>query len=1070
VTDRSRTRHAARQRGDNQGYVPGNYRPAAPTSEPDPLAGPPLPSFNGPAGPAVPPPPAAMAGPNPALSAAGPDAPPAIPPFDAAAPPPPPPFGAAPPQPAAAGPAMPSPSAAFDGPPVPAPPAFPAPQPAADGPVMPAPAAFDGPPVPPPPAFDAVPAADGPVMPAPAAFDGPPLPPPPAFDGPAMTGPGAFDGPLAPPAPSAAPPAFNAAPGTAAPAVDEVFAPPPPPPPAALMGAAMPSIPAPEQFAPADPALDALPALPPLNAPGFGGAPAVSVPQLVLPDSPAPPAGDEPQQAADDGPAPPPFMYVQEGQLALPMVHSICSLTMKPNYDEMMPALAHFKTLQKGEYAFIRFSVRPARPSVRKDMEAMYNQVMAGEQLRPATKKQQLKGLLSYGMALIYFAFNQGKRGVEPPRAPWKRQRMEKARKEDLTLEQRHAQKFAEEKVNAGGFYETKVRIGAIGPESRRDVLKDLTNRVVEDFSTSYSNAGTSQGFEWQETSPYDTAIGMMPVERTDQCVLSSPELGEMAKVPDGLSTSSSVDIQRGKMIVEPKEQIVVPDPLCPPEGVIPIGEIAMDTARHRSIGMPIAGLATHAYVCGTTGSGKSTLLEWLLYGLAKNEVWWPGKFNRGAIFVVDPHGELCDAVASNILAFAPERAKDIIIMDFGNTEWPIAFNPLSITSQAEIEGTVNAVKDMILKMLNLNPDSAPRAVNYTEQAVWALCEANLRGLSSHPNLHLSLLQVPEFFTNKDFRQLVMQFCTNIAIKAAFGPEGPFERLGERMQLDHVMPILRTFDSLSTKDSFGNVFGQSESKIDFAHWVRQRKIVLMKLPAITGGDAAVAKFIGAMVTPMMIGSLAKWAHDPDLAAFLVIDEFQNYATESFKDLLAQTRKYGLWAIAVNQVPQDLPADVLRGVQSNTQTKFAGRLDAQAVRMISDFIASGESYPRPDDIVKMDSYWFWANVKMNGGKNSGPFSMKGLAPPLDRNNPLFGDRYDEGKSNLDRLLPEVVNQSRLTLSVPRDQAWQARQTHVPQAMAVMERRMQEAASKGLYDNTGMSISEEAAQTANWDFNA
>jgi hypothetical protein len=284
------------------------------------------------------------------------------------------------------------------------------------------------------------------------------------------------------------------------------------------------------------------------------------------------------------------------------------------------------------------------------------------------------------------------------------------------------------------------------------------------------------------------------------------------------------------------------------------------------------------------------------------------------------------------------------------------------------------------------------------------------------------------------------------------------------------MPILRTFDSLSTKDSFGNVFGQSESKIDFAKWVRERKIVLMKVPAITGGDAAVAKFIGAMVTPMMIGSLAKWAHEPDLAAFLVIDEFQNYATESFKDLLAQTRKYGLWAIAVNQVPQDLPADVLRGIQSNTQTKFAGRLDAQAVRMISDFIASGHPYPRPDDIVSMDSYWFWANVKMNEGKNSGPFAMKGLAPPLDRKNPLFADRYDEGKQNLDTLLPRVMDASRLSLSVPRDTATAARRNHVRNATAVMERKMQESMIQGRYDTDNLTASEEAMEAGSWDWNA
>lgn len=756
----------------------------------------------------------------------------------------------------------------------------------------------------------------------------------------------------------------------------------------------------------------------------------------------------------------------------MPMVHSICSLKLRPDFDEVTPALAVFDQLQEGERAFIRFSIRPARQDTKHHLQEMYHELLGGEQVENPGKAKKLRKWASYMTNWVFYLFNQDNKKSEPPRPPWKRYRVEsQPRGVDLTEEQKHAQKFAEEKVNAGGYYESCLRVGAIGKPERAEDLKMITNRVIEEFCTSYSNPATGQGFTWQESNPLDAALGMMPVRANYDCILSAPELGEMIKLPDKLTAGAgAVSIDYGKLVVRPKAPIVVPDPLNPPEGIIPIGIIDVGTAKEKAIGMPIAGLATHAYVCGTTGSGKSTLLEWLLYGLCKNDVWWPGRYDRGAVFVVDPHGELVDAVAQNVLAFAPERADDMVILDFGDTEWPIAFNPISIRSQDEIEGTVNAVKDMILKMLNLSPDSAPRAVNYTEQAVWALCEANLRGLDTHPNLHLTLLQVPEFFTNKEFRQLVMQFCTNIAIKTAFGPDGPFEMLGERQQLDHVLPILRTFDTLSTKDSFGNVFGQSESKINFAKWVRERKIVLMKLPAITGGDSAVAKFIGAMVTPMTIASLAKWAHEPDLSAFLVIDEFQNYATESFKDLLAQTRKYGLWAIAVNQVPQDLPNDVLRGVQSNTQTKFAGRLDSQAVRMISDFIASGAAYPRPEDIVSMDSYWFWANVKMADGTNSGPFAMKGLAPPLDARNPLFGSRYEEGKANVERVLPQVRASSRLALSSPRDEASKHRATHVRQAMIVMEQKIQQAALRGHYDDSGLSVTEEAAATSSWDWNA
>ena len=326
---------------------------------------------------------------------------------------------------------------------------------------------------------------------------------------------------------------------------------------------------------------------------------------------------------------------------------------------------------------------------------------------------------------------------------------------------------------------------------------------------------------------------------------------------------------------------------------------------------------------------------------------------------------------------------------------------------------------------------------------------------------------MPLFFTDKEFRHTVMEFCTNLAIRENFDENGPFEKMGERSQLDHVMPILRTFASLSTKDSFGNVFGQSESKIDFAKWVRERKVVMMKLPAITGGDAAVAKFIGAMVTPMLIGSLPSWGHDKDLSAYLIIDEFQNYATESFKDLLAQTRKYGLYAIAANQVPQDLPQDVLRGIQSNTGSKFCFRLDAQASRMIADFIAGGNKYPTTDDIIAMDSWWAWANVKMGMQEQSGPFVIKGLAPPLSPGyTQIPEDVKAQAEQTKNELLPEVMANSRLSSSVSRDSAWAAREHHVREALTVMLQKIRDRDAAGGYSGPVRRPEEEAHDSADW----
>lgn len=750
-----------------------------------------------------------------------------------------------------------------------------------------------------------------------------------------------------------------------------------------------------------------------------------------------------------------PFVIDRRGSLAKEMVHSICSLELKPDFDEVTPALAAFGGLQEGESAWIRFSLRPAPPSTLSRIQSMLTLLATGQPTRLHHPVRQALSRWTHFMVngLGYVMAGNAKKKGDPPVPPWRPAELEKPpAKYAQTEEQLAAEDFAREKVRAHRFYECVLHIGCMGQKERKEEMEMMCSEVMREFNASYSNGATEQGFQYSKGRELDAILGLLSSDPVEDCILSPPELGEMMKVPDGQTRTNAASMERGIRVVPPKNYKVVPDVLNPPADIIPFGEIFVGTAQQRVVGMPVDGLDTHLYLCGTTGSGKSTLLESFIYGLAKQ-----GR----CIFLIDPHGTLVDAVLPNILAFAPERAGDILMLDFGDAEWPISFNPIAISSANEIEGTVNSVKEMILKMLNLTADGAPRAVNYVEQAVWALCEANLRALNGHRDLALSLLQVNTFFTDPAFRQLVMSFVTNQAIRENFwGPDSPFERLKPADQLTHVMPVLRTFSTLGTKDSFSNIFGQSESKLDFARWVREKKIVMMKLPAIANSDSQVATFIGAMVTPMLIGSLSKWANDPSLSAYLIIDEFQNYATESYKRLLAETRKYGLHAISANQVPSDLPPEVLRGVQSNTGSKISMRLDAQAVKMISDFIAADQSFPTTKDIVSLNPWWGWANVMMSKSVTSGPFVFRGLAPMLDEKNPLTGHAYQEGRSNIDRLLPQVLNASRLATAQPRDQVFEQRRRHIQAATQVMERKVQDRARAGGYDGPVRTAAEEA----------
>lgn len=955
----------------------------------------------------------------------------AVPPPPSSPPPPP---AAAPPAPAHV-PASPAADAAFPLPPVPAPPAAaPAvpPPPAVAPPAQPA-----GEPLPPPPAV----AVDGPGVPVPpptfpasAASGGVTLPPPPSNVGPA---PSALEEIIGPGPVRAAGPV-----DLELPSADIGL----PPPPTSSTGPDI-TLPPPPTFAAPEPAAVHADTSDPEPAP-----------------EPEPAAPAEPEPAAADAlpePPAPKHAIIYRGTLDMPNVHSICSLNLKENYDEIAPALAVFDKLGPGEHAFLRFSVRPAAPDTRTVLQEQLHLLDAGEPLeQPPAWKRMLGtwGRYTGEMVAYILKAGSGSRKAQPPAPPWRPEEVRKPGARVQAEEEKYTINFAREKVQAGRYYECRLHIGALGSADRAEDLDAICQLIQAEFNASYSNGASLQGFSYRKVDPLEGALGLMKPCPDDSAIVSTAELGEMAKIPDKETNTGSVYIDYGKRTAVPREPFIVEDPLNPPPGMLPMGEIYVGSRRHCAIAQPIKGLNTHMYICGTTGSGKSTLTEWYTYGLAKQ-----GK----CVFLIDPHGTLVDNVVDNILAFAPERADDVLILDFGDLKYPISFNPLAITSANQIEPTVQAVKEMILKMLNLNPDSAPRAVQYVEKTVWCLCEVNLHALSGHRNLALNLLDVPEFLTNTEFRHLCVQFSQNLTVRSNFlPPNGIYEQLGERAQMDHVMPVLRAFDSLSTKDSFGNIFGQSENTIDFARWVREQKLVLMKLPAIAS-DSSVATFIGAMATPMLIGSLSSWGHEEHLSAYLIIDEFQNYATDSFEALLAQTRKHGLYGIAINQIPQALPPVVLRGVQSNTQSKISMRLDPQAVKAVSDFIASGEAYPRTDDIVGLDNFWGWANLSY-GSTKSGPFLFKGLAPPLDddgKGNPVYAFHkngmadVEAGRANIARLLPQVQTASRLATAKNRDKVWEKRQTHLRDVRAVLERKIKEKTRRGGFDGSTGSQQEE-----------
>lgn len=740
---------------------------------------------------------------------------------------------------------------------------------------------------------------------------------------------------------------------------------------------------------------------------------------------------DDPEvpEAAGEAPAEPaawtPSLAVSasRGVFAYHSALSLISPNLTQDNDELNDALAAFGSLEQGMRGFIRVTFR-AYPEFKSDSVRFINAIKTGTDPNPKRGPGQMVfGLVSWGLqTLFHLGSGAGQRGMPMPRPPWKGPEMREISPRDMTDDMRQSIRDAENKSRNVAFYETVLSVGVAGSPKQMAELERVRAGIESGFEV---YATPYQRLVFEEWPGYDAAIGYMPPVQENRLVLSADELGEIARVPDALTRPQGVVVHRARVKpLPPTNPLIVRDPLEPEDGVIPLGIIGRGTDDEKVIGMRNAELDQHAFITGRTGTGKSVLMHWLIHGSVKAD--YP-------VVVVDPHGSLSEDCLHNIVRFAPERADDVVLVDFGEPLWPVALNPLDITDREQVEPTVASVKEMLARQMSLGGDSAPRAVAYVTQALSVLAEANL--YLPDPATKCTLLQVPRFFQDTEFRQLLMNFCSNPSVREAFDPEtGLFERLSEKQQLEISAPIQRAFQPLMNSRSFANSFAAGENRLDFRKLVADKKVVILKIPRF-GGQTELGSFVGALAIPYLLQSMDSWGRrrDPKSGEMvgrgvrLFIDEAPTVCgpNSSVVTVLAEARKWDLGVVAAAQFPRQLDRAVEEAFYANTASKISLALDPGGVGGMARSLAGDGKLISADDIVALPNYAAYASVLLSdpsGGKfTSGAFSM-GTLPPLPD---WHAARREErprhrltGKE--DTLMERIVARSRELVCNPREE--------------------------------------------------
>ena len=360
-----------------------------------------------------------------------------------------------------------------------------------------------------------------------------------------------------------------------------------------------------------------------------------------------------------------------------------------------------------------------------------------------------------------------------------------------------------------------------------------------------------------------------------------------------------------------------------------------------------------HVYLLGQTGTGKSGALELLTL----SDIYYDQGFA-----VVDPHGDY----AQNVLSFIPpRRVDDVVYFNPADSDYPIGFNPLEV-GDPSLKGHVSSELVGVLKRL-FAESWGPRLEYILRYTLLALLD--------FPNS--TMLDITRMLTDRKFRDEVITYIDDPVVKNFWITE--FASWNDRFATEAVAPVLNKVGAFTANPMVRNIIGQPKSTFNLRQIMDQGKILIVNLSrGLMGEDNA--GILGAMmVTKIQLSAMgrANVPQEQRRPFYLYVDEFQNFATDSFAVILSEARKYNLFLTVANQYISQMSEPVRDAVFGNVGTIITFRVSPDDAPFLKKYF---EPQFEETDLIAQHSRYFVITMMINGEK-APPFSAKTLNLPL-----------------------------------------------------------------------------------------
>lgn len=527
-----------------------------------------------------------------------------------------------------------------------------------------------------------------------------------------------------------------------------------------------------------------------------------------------------------------------------------------------------------------------------------------------------------------------------------------------------------ENKIRYPGF-ETLVRVVVSSETSTRS--QSILQNIIASFAL--LNSTNFNGFKYNQSKNIDELVTAYIMRFFPQSIktniLNSVELATLFHLP------SQKDIPTSQIKRQATKQVDGPTDLIE-EGLL------LGYNEFRGVKKPIRLSAKdrlrHTYFIGQTGTGKSGLLENLAYQDIMD--------GKGFAFV-DPHGDSVE----RLLGMIPRnRVEDVIYFNPSDIDNPIGLNLFEFENEDQKDFLIQECIQMLYGLYDPGHTGimGPRFETWFRNAALALM-ADPDGSS--------FIDVPKMFSDPDFMNYKMQFVTDMTVRDFWLKE--MAMMPESAKGEILGWFASKFGAFLSNEMMRNIIGQTKSGFNMRQIMDNNKILLINLSKGRTGELN-AKLLGMMFVMKFQAAAMSRADMPEAERkefCLYVDEFQNFATESFESILSEARKYKLNLIVANQFMTQLTEKIREAIIGNVGTIIAGRIgitDAQILekRFLPVFNA--------EDLTRLPNYQTITTVMINNTPSS-PFSMN-LLPPV-------GDSSDAVRDAIKRLSATRFGQSR-----------------------------------------------------------